>query len=279
MDGIFLIDKPKNMSSFEVVKHIRKKFNVSKVGHAGTLDPFATGLLVILVGRATKIASLFLNQKKSYQAMIKFGEETDTQDYLGKKKGVSEYLPSINEVKEQLLKMKEYFQVPPMFSAKKIAGKKLYEYARKGLDVKREKVKIKIHNHKIVDYNPPFLELSLTVSKGTYIRTIADDLGKRCKTFGHVLELKRISSGKFNIRKAKCIETIGIDDLVTFDEIFQENKKIILNEFLISKVKNGLVLDSRQYNKEEPFCVYNKEGEFIAYYVPTENNSFKPVIN
>ena len=229
MDGIFLINKSKNMSSFEVVKYIRKRFNVSKVGHAGTLDPFATGLMIILIGKATKIASLFLNQKKSYQAKIKFGEETDTQDYLGKTKGVSKYFPSINEIEDQLLKMKEYFQMPPMFSAKKVAGKKLYEYARKGLEVKREKVKIKIHSHKIIDYHPPFLELNLTVSKGTYIRTIADDLGKRCKTFGHLLELKRISSGKFNIRKAKCKEKIVIDDFLFLQcicrERFEQNKK------------------------------------------------------
>ena len=214
MDGILLIDKPSGMTSHDVVDDIRKRFGFKKVGHAGTLDPFATGLLVLLIGKATKLANCFINDDKIYRATVVLGVETTTGDIDGDM--VSKH--DCNVEKKEILEAIKYFtgcieQIPPMFSAKKHKGKKLYEYARKGIEIKRNPVKITIKYIKLLNMDKNKLSLEIYCSKGTYIRQLATDLGRKVGVGAHVSELRRIKSGNFEISKALKLDKVCSSDI------------------------------------------------------------------
>lgn len=201
VEGILLIDKPKGPSSFKLVQILRRRLGVKKIGHAGTLDPFATGVMVMLIGRNyTRLSDKFLCNDKEYVAEVHLGKTTDTYDSEGVITSESEIIPSLNEIQEALkLFQGEISQVPPMFSAKKIQGKKLYELARKGIEVAREPVKIRLETH-LIRYDYPFLELRIVCSKGTYIRSIAYDLGLKLGCGAHLSNLTRTRSGIFHLK-------------------------------------------------------------------------------
>ncbi len=198
---VVLINKPKGWTSFDVVNKIRHALKIKKVGHAGTLDPFATGLLIIGVGRATKQLQQFMNLDKRYRAVIQLGVETDTYDVTGEivRKEQTDSLD-----KEQVIlaveEMRgEILQMPPMFSAKKINGTPLYKLARKGKQVERKAVPVTIHKAEVLSWNSPFLKLDLLVSKGTYIRSYAHDLGQRLGVGAHLFELERLQIGSYSV--------------------------------------------------------------------------------
>ncbi len=197
-EGILLVDKPANMTSFAVVAAARRRLGVKKIGHGGTLDPFATGLLILLVGRNfTRRASEFLQGDKHYLACLKLGVATDSFDCEGKEVSHSDKVPTIEEIKEVLKNFQGALeQVPPMFSAKKIAGVRLYELARKGQVVERKAVKVQV-DITLVRYEYPELEIEVKSSKGTYIRSLADDIGKALGCFAHLVRLRRLGSGRF----------------------------------------------------------------------------------
>jgi tRNA pseudouridine55 synthase len=203
MEGILLIDKPKGKSSFYYVQRARKLFNQKKVGHAGTLDPFATGLLLLLVGRsATKRSDEWLLEDKEYVAVARLGEERDSYDEEGKLIESSSYTPSLTELEQAIAAFQgTVMQTPPMFSAKKINGKKLYTLARAGIEVKREPVPVTLTTT-LLDYTYPFVRFHVVCSKGTYIRSIAHDLGLKLGTFAHLVELRRTRSGHFHLNQA-----------------------------------------------------------------------------
>lgn len=205
VEGILLIDKPKDKTSFSLVGRLRKILNVKKIGHAGTLDPFATGVMVMLVGRNyTKLSDQFLNEDKEYVAELKLGEATNSFDSEGEITDTSDYIPTLEEVKEVIAKFQgEIKQIPPMFSAKKINGKKLYELARKGISVEREPVTLCVETH-LVSYNYPSLIIHVTCSKGTYIRSIANDMGELLGTKAHLINLQRTRSGSYRLQE--CID-------------------------------------------------------------------------
>ncbi len=201
--GILLVDKPKGKTSFSLVASLRKILGVKKIGHAGTLDPFATGVMVMLIGREyTKLSDTFLTSDKQYLAKVHLGISTDTYDCEGQVTFESPVIPNLKEIEFALEKFQgEQEQIPPMFSAKKINGQKLYDLARKGKTVERKPSKITMKTI-LISYDYPYLVLDVTCSKGTYIRSIANDLGQLLNCGAHLAELQRTRSGKFTL--AEC---------------------------------------------------------------------------
>ena len=211
MDGIIVVDKPPGITSHDVVQFIRRKFSVKKVGHSGTLDPMATGVLVVLLGRCTRLFPRFSNFDKEYQATLTLGLETETGDVQGKirKEFAFEKVDekSIEEVFRKFTG--ELEQVPHMFSALKFKGRKLYQLARKGVAVTLKPRRVHIYNLRLVRFNPPDIEFSIHCSKGTYIRKLAEDIARSLGTRGCLSSLRRISNGSFNIREAIRLEEVN----------------------------------------------------------------------
>lgn len=203
--AVFLIDKPLEWSSFDVVKFLRKRIRVKKTGHAGTLDPLATGLLILCCGKATKSISMIQELPKTYVAEITFGKATTTYDAEGEVTEEGEWEHITQEKIEEILE-KEFLgtvdQVPPMYSALKYGGKKLYELARKGQEVERPPRQITFHKHEIIDFTPPKLTLKTDCSKGTYIRSLARDLGEALKSKGYLSGLERTAIGHYSVDEA-----------------------------------------------------------------------------
>ncbi|SMO39654.1 tRNA pseudouridine(55) synthase TruB [Gracilimonas mengyeensis] len=203
--AIFLIDKPLEWSSFDVVKFLRKRIRVKKTGHAGTLDPLATGMLILCCGKATKSISMIQDLPKTYVGEITFGKATTTYDAEGEVNEEAGWEHITPEKIEQVLD--EEFtgtveQIPPMYSALKYGGKKLYELARKGEEVVRLPRQVTFHNHEIIKYDPPVLTLKIVCSKGTYIRSLARDLGEALDSKGFLSGLERTSIGHFLVEDA-----------------------------------------------------------------------------
>lgn len=205
ISGILLVNKPKDKTSFSLVSRLRRILGVKKIGHAGTLDPFATGVMVMLIGRDyTRLSDKFLTGDKSYLAEVYLGVETDTYDCDGEVLSRSEKIPSLEEIVLVLEKFQgTVLQTPPMFSAKKIGGKKLYDLARKGIEVERQPVEVHLET-RFIEYNYPYLKLQVTCSKGTYIRSIAQDIGRMLGCGAHLSALQRTRSGDFSLDS--CID-------------------------------------------------------------------------
>lgn len=210
MDGILIVNKPAGITSHDVVDIIRKKFNIRRVGHAGTLDPMATGVLVMLIGRATKLSNTFMSDDKEYIATLFLGKRTDTQDATGRvieERNLNGIM--IDAVKKAFDSfLGEIEQVPPMVSAKKYKGKKLYELARKGESVPRSPCSIKIHEIEILNFNLPEIIFRVRCSKGTYVRTLCEDIGKTLGYPAHMSALTRTASGKFLLEEACSLNDI-----------------------------------------------------------------------
>ncbi|MDR3624005.1 MAG: tRNA pseudouridine(55) synthase TruB [Chlamydiales bacterium] len=200
MKGILPVTKPLGKTSFYVVACIRRLFSEKTVGHAGTLDPFATGVMIILIGKAfTRQSNQFLNQDKEYVTRLLLGKSTDTYDLDGQITATSDYVPTLSEIEAKLqLFQGTIEQTPPMFSAKKVNGKKLYELARQGKTIERKPCVINVQTE-LLSYAYPYLDLKVTCSKGTYIRSIAHDLGLLLSSYAHLTELKRTRSGQFSL--------------------------------------------------------------------------------
>lgn len=207
--GILVMDKPEGFTSFDVVAKLRGILHIKKIGHTGTLDPLATGVLVVCVGRATKLVSKFTAEEKVYEAGILFGEKRDTGDITGKITATSE-----EPITEEQFKVVfpgftgDIKQIPPMYSAKKVNGKKLYEYAREGIEIEREPEDIHIYSLELLDFSYPHASIRVHCSKGTYIRTLIEDLAEAAGTFATMESLRRTKNGDFSI-----------DEAVTFEEL------------------------------------------------------------
>jgi tRNA pseudouridine55 synthase len=216
-EGILLVDKEKGKTAFYLVKLLRKKSDIKKIGHAGILDPFATGVMVMLIGRSyTKMASKFLQDDKEYEATIKLGVATNTFDCEGFPTFSSPSVPSLEEIEVVIEKFQgETTQIPPMFSAKKVQGQKLYHLARKGIEIARAPIPIKLKTD-LIDYSYPLLRVKITCSKGTYMRTIAHDIGEKLGCGAHLTELVRTRSGSFHIKD--CIDA-KILSIPSFDYV------------------------------------------------------------
>ena len=216
LNGLLLVNKPSGITSFKVVSIIRKKLNVKKVGHCGTLDPLACGLMIVLIGKATKQQDKFMKQDKTYYAKIKLGIKTDTGDLEGKIISESDFskitLEQIQTVCNSFIG--EIDQEPPMYSALKVNGKKLYEFARKGITIERKKRKIKIYNIEILSFNGSEIELRIKCSSGTYIRVLAQDIGGKLKTDATLSFLRREQIGSYILNQSVLLENITSENLI-----------------------------------------------------------------
>lgn len=202
-EGILLVDKPIGKTSFSVIAALRRLTGVAKIGHAGTLDPFATGLLIVLVGRSfTKLSDQMLNSDKVYLAEVFFGIETDSYDCDGVEMAKNADVPTLDSVQAAITHFQgEVEQIPPMFSAKKVNGKKLYELARKGVTIERASKKVTMHTE-LLSYEYPRAVIRVSCSKGTYIRAIAHDMGAMLGCGAHLTALRRLASGTFRLEDA-----------------------------------------------------------------------------
>jgi tRNA pseudouridine55 synthase len=231
IQGLLLINKPKGKTSFYLVGKLRRILGEKTIGHAGTLDPFATGVMVLMIGKPfTKMSDQFLGQQKEYVAKALLGVKTDTFDLEGAPTQISSLVPSEQEVINCIAKYQGLIlQMPPMYSAKKVNGKKLYDLARKGIEIERKPCPVEVSTE-LISYNYPYLEFKVSCSKGTYIRSIADDMGKDMGCFAHLIELTRTKSGPFFIENCldfEKFEANGFDPsllqanengIISFDE-------------------------------------------------------------
>lgn len=210
LDGAILIDKPTGCTSHDVVDAIRRKFGIKKVGHCGTLDPNATGLLIIVLGRGTKLSERLMGDDKVYEGTMKFGESTDSYDADGEITGSLPVLPmTLDQLNEEAATfIGDQMQVPPMVSAIKKGGVPLYKLARKGVEVEREPRLIHIYNFRFTEYNEPIGAFKLACTKGTYVRSVAHDLGNKLGCGAHLATLRRSVSGKFDVADAKTLDAV-----------------------------------------------------------------------
>ena len=260
IDGILIIDKPENFTSHDVVARLRRILKTRRIGHTGTLDPFATGVLVMLVGKATRLAQYLDKDAKEYEAIVRFGFETDTGDRTGELRITNYELRDFSD--DELETVLEDFrgeieQTPPMYSAKKIDGVKLYELARKGIEVERKAVKITNYELRITNYELPKTDdsglrtqdfgLKVFCSAGTYIRTLAEDIGAKLEVGAHLAELRRTKAGKFDLSKAVTIEELEnivsenrLDNhLISMNEAVSHLPEIVLSEDEIRDTLHG----------------------------------------
>ena len=228
--GVLLVDKPLEWTSFDVVNFVRARFNVPKVGHCGTLDPAATGLLVLVLGKFTQLSSKFSGEDKVYEAKLQLGLETDSCDLDGEVTATHDWSAVTPELLRETLAgfVGEQMQTPPMVSAVKKDGKKLYELARKGVEVEREAKPITIFSIDVTKLELPFCEFTMHCSKGTYVRTLCSDIGKKLGCGGTLAGLRRTVSGQFSIADA-----VTIDQLKSFE---QADLEIHIRKFLFERL-------------------------------------------
>ncbi len=265
MDGIIVINKEKEYTSHDVVAKLKKKLNISKVGHTGTLDPNATGVLPILIGKGTKFSKYLINHDKIYEVELELGKKTDTADIEGKV--IEEENVDEKYIKENLLQVLESFvgkqeQIPPMYSAIKKNGKKLYEYARAGEKVEIEPRKIEIYKIDLNKYDKNIISFVVSCSKGTYIRSLCEDIAEKLNTLGYMKNLKRLQVGKFNIKDAVYIDDIDLknvnDYLITLEEILRGIPCINLDEKKLKLFLNGVQLTDNNIDGLYKIYVANK---------------------
>lgn len=270
MNGVILINKEKNISSFGVVAKVRKILNIKKVGHSGTLDPEATGLLPILVGNGTKISKYLIEHDKTYIAKLKFGIKTDTADSEGEvikkdnfkldKKDEKFYIEIFNSF------IGKSTQIPPIYSAIKVDGKKLYEYARENKDVEIKPREVEIYSIKIlyINYDENEIDFEVSCSKGTYIRTLCEDIAKKLKTCGYMKELKRTRIDNFKLEDAITLEELEQNkdneeylknNIISIEKVFENKNRISLNQRKKELFLNGVKLTHDL--KDDIYLVYS----------------------
>lgn len=276
MDGILLIDKPSGITSHDAVDYIRKKAGIKRVGHTGTLDPNATGLLILCLGKATRLSEYFISLDKIYEGRMRLGIVTDSHDIDGN-------VIKENEVKNITKKEVKRFlsefigdieQIPPMISAIRIGGKRLYKMAREGLEIERKPRKVKIYEFTLLDMKLPDIWFRVACSRGTYVRTLCHDLGERMGCGATLIELKRTQVGNYKLENA-----IPLNSLTTKEEI-QKNlipiekaldlPQIVVNasgEFLFThgnKIKNENILKIENEGTNDLVQVFNQNGVFLG---------------
>ncbi len=283
MDGILIIDKPAGITSHDVVARVRRNLRTKRVGHTGTLDPFATGVLVLLVGAATRLAQFVDKDEKEYEATIQFGFETDTGDRTGLR--IEDPGLRIEEVGDALHAVKwddvlskfrgELMQTPPMYSAKKIDGKKLYELARKGIEIEREPVKVKISALELLpnEIRDPqsAIRIRVSCSAGTYIRTLAEDIGRLIGVGAHLTQLRRTRAGRFRVDEAITFPELEDlqdpkDRLVPMEEAVSHMPAIVLPDDRVAKTRNGLStrVESGQFPDGATVRILDERSQLVA---------------
>ena len=288
MNGVIIVDKPKNCTSHDIVNIVKRIVN-TKVGHTGTLDPNATGVLPILIGEGTKISKYLINHDKEYIATIKLGQKTDTLDSEGKvieEKEVKEEWLNVEKI-NKILKTFEgkQEQVPPIYSAIKVNGKKLYEYARKGQNVDIKPRSIEIYSIILKNIKNNEIIIDVKCSKGTYIRSLCSDISEKIGTVGYMKELRRMQVGEFDLKNSidgeKLLKKeIKLDDmqkdLITIEELFKNKSKIILNKKMLQLYLNGVQLSIKQ--KDGIYNIYGEQNEYIGIGIISNNKLKRDIV-
>ena len=298
MDGILIIDKPAGITSHDVVARVRRILQTKRVGHTGTLDPFATGVMVILIGQATRLAQFLDKDEKEYEALVRFGFETDTGDLTGvrsaecgmRNEEITARLASTdwNDIFEKF--RGEIRQVPPMYSAKKIDGKKLYEHARKGETIERKSITVTIHSLEQIGSAlrtpPSTLRIRVACSAGTYIRTLAEDIGRKVGVGAHLAELRRTRAGKFGIEQSITLESLEkLEDkqsvFIPMEEAVSHLTAFTLNPDRVAKTQSGMStrVFEEQFVAGQPIRMIDEDGKLIAIGAYDESeNSVRPKV-
>ena len=275
MNGVIIVDKPSGVTSRDVVNVICKKFNTKKVGHTGTLDPIATGVLAICIGKATKLVEVLTSNDKEYIAEVKLCILTDTLDT--DVKVIKENKKIIN--KEDLLNVLNSFigaynQEVPIYSAVKINGKKLYDYARDGINVDLPKRMVEIKNIELLDFKEDSYTFKVRVSKGTYIRSLIKDINEKLGVIGVMSNLRRTKQGKFDIKDAFSLDDIekGNYKLFTITDVLKDDNCVIINDNLYNVIKNGGLIDNVY---KDDYVTFIYKDEVIAIYKRYDKDSTK----
>jgi len=282
MNGILNIFKPKGISSYQTVKEVRRILDIPKAGHAGTLDPSASGVLLVCVGQATKIVEFLIGMKKHYQGEMTLGISTDTQDSEGEIIKKREVKDNINEnIIEDVFHKYEgtIDQIPPMFSANHYKGQRLYHLARKGIEVKRNPKKVKIYQLNLVNFSKsinPIIKFEVICSKGTYIRTLCNDIGNDLECGAHMSNLIRKKVGNFSIEDSLSLEKLKKDKslgkrcLISIDSALEDLNKITVKNVAAKTILNGGIISSEQVI-EIPIILKTESNMFVKIF-DTEGN-------
>lgn len=275
MNGVLNIFKPKGMSSFDAVRVVKKVAGTGKVGHTGTLDPEATGVLPICIGRATKIIDYIMDSEKVYEVTLKLGIRTTTYDLEGE---VLEERDPSHLTEEEILNAinsfkGEYSQIPPMYSALKQNGVRLYELARKGIEVERKGRLVNIYNLEDIKINNPYISMKVTCSKGTYIRSLCYNIGEKLGVFATMTQLNRAKTSVFSQEKSININELtkeNINDyILSMEEALEKYDKIIVNKKYVKLLVNGVRVADGRFTKDKVinnklYRVYDDENNFIG---------------
>ncbi|MCD3244693.1 tRNA pseudouridine(55) synthase TruB [Clostridium botulinum C] len=273
MDGILNIYKPIGITSFDVVRQIKKVTGIKKIGHTGTLDPLATGVLPICIGKGTKIVDYLMKDFKVYKAELKLGVITDTYDREGKELSIKDVNVSKKEIIDKINSFKgNILQVPPMYSALKVNGKRLYELAREGKEVERVARPVTIYDIEILDISIPYIKFMVKCSKGTYIRSLCYDIGDNLGCGGAMWNLERVQSGSFNKDNSITLENLTKDNvedyIIPIDDALSQYDKAIVNSKAEKLLINGVrIADKRLLNTIELnklHRIYNEDNKFLG---------------
>ncbi len=268
MNGVIIMDKPKGVTSFKALGIVKRALGTKKVGHTGTLDPDATGVLPILVGKATKAAELLSAADKEYEAKIKLGVRTDTLDLSGTVLEEREVKVSESDIISVIKSFEgDIMQLPPMYSAVSVGGRRLYDLARSGEEVERTERKVNIQSIEVTDISLPYVTFTVSCSKGTYIRTLADDIGEKLSTLAAVAELRRTRCGVFTLENAHTPEEIekgALECMLPIDTLFEKYSRLDLDGRMSVLIKNGVPAYVSGQKDGEVLRLYDNVGEFIA---------------
>ena len=276
MQGAIIVNKAPDMTSRDVINILNKKFNTKSIGHTGTLDPIAEGVLVCLIGKYTKLTDILINHDKEYIASFKLGILTDTLDITGKILKEEKINLTKEEIQKTILSFKgTYNQEVPIYSAVKINGKKLYEYARNNEEITLPKREVNIYDIELLNIDNDIITIKTKVSKGTYIRSLIRDIGLKLNTNATMTKLIRTKLDKFTIEESYTLEDIQNDNykLLSLEDLINLDT-ININEEMLFKIKNGQIIDYQT----DKYILYKYNNQDIALYKPYQNNKIKPFI-
>ena len=265
MNGILLIDKEKGITSRDVVNKLNKILNTKKIGHTGTLDPIATGLMVICVNKGCKLVELLTNHDKEYIATVKMGIRTDTYDITGKILEESNNYQITKEELEKVLKsfIGKYQQEVPIYSSIKVDGKKLYEYARNNISVTLPVHEVEIYSIELIDFNHDTFSFKVSVSKGTYIRSLINDIGKKLNIPITMMELRRTKVGDFSIKDSIDVNMVNESSIIPIKDAINIKKIIINDNDLLKKISNGVKL---KLDYDDKYIMFINNDKCIGIY-------------
>lgn len=273
MDGILLVDKQATWSSRDVVNKTMSTFHIKKVGHTGTLDPFATGLMIVTIGKGTKTGPFIEALEKTYVATIKLGEKTATGDTEREVSETASIPPLTKEQVEEVLKsfLGEISQIPPQASAIKVDGVPSYKRERAGEDFELEPRLITIYSMKLIELALPLLTFEVRASKGTYVRTLAEDIAKKLGTLGHLISLRRTKIGKFDVKNAADILAIKEEQILPISTALAHLSKVVVKEEDVKAVKDGKTF---RFGGNKIVLVVDKSGEPLAVYERQDDGTY-----